>query len=144
MLAERTRAGGFADIARELALANLPESRRGDGALVGRLERMALRMGAAGFLCQLRAQASRPDSRPFLSDISVDTLVISGALDEVCPGELQRELAAGITGSRLITTEAAGHMSMLEAPSEVAEAIGAWLSSPRPALLPNWVLTTYA
>jgi len=131
MLAERTTAGGFPDIARELALANLPENRRGDGDLVDRLERMALRVGAAGFLRQLRAQVSRPDSRPFLSLLTVATVVVSGALDEVSPGELQRELAAGIPGSRLVTIDGAGHMSMLEAPVAVAEVMETWLSSRR-------------
>jgi predicted amidohydrolase/pimeloyl-ACP methyl ester carboxylesterase len=130
VLAERTSAGGFAAMARELALANLPENRRGDGALVDRLERMTLRVGASGFLRQLRAQASRPDSRPFLPAIAVATVVVSGALDEVSPGELQHELATGITGSRLVTIEGAGHMSMLEAPAAIAEVLETWLSSP--------------
>lgn len=129
MLAERTQAGGFAHIARELALANLPENRRGDAELVNRVERMALKVGAAGFLRQLRAQASRPDSRPFLSAITIATLVISGALDEVSPGELQQELAAGIPDSRLVTIETAGHMSVLEAPTAVAEVMQTWLAA---------------
>lgn len=131
-LAERTTAGGFPRIACELALANLPESRRGDSELVERLQRMALRIGASGFLRQLRAQTARPDSRPFLAAITVATLVVSGALDEVSPCELQQELAAGIAGSRLVTIAAAGHMSMLEAPAAVAEAMEIWLSLPRP------------
>jgi pimeloyl-ACP methyl ester carboxylesterase len=131
-LAERTMAGGFPRIARELALANLPEIRRGDSELVDRLQRMALGIGASGFLRQLRAQATRPDSRPGLAAITVATLVVSGALDQVSPCELQQELAAGIAGSRLVIIEAAGHMSMLEAPAALADAMKTWLSSPRP------------
>lgn len=131
-LQERTKAGDFAGVAQDLALANLPPARHGDRQLAERLERMALNVGAEGFLRQLRAQGSRPDSRPSLAGIAVATLVVSGALDEVCPGELQHELAAGIEGSRLVTIETAGHMSMLEAPAAVVGVMAAWLSSSKP------------
>jgi pimeloyl-ACP methyl ester carboxylesterase len=127
-LARRTDAGEFAAVAAELGLHTLPEARRADD-LVERNTAMADTVGPAGFLRQLQAQATRPDSRPHLAEVGVPTLVVSGALDHVCPPALQEELAAGIPGSRHVVLEAAGHMAPLETPHEVAQALRVWLTT---------------
>lgn len=126
-LTDRTRAGGFAGVADELGRQTLPESRREDE-LIARNVDMAETVGPEGLLRQLRAQATRPDSRPDLGTIGVPTLVVSGALDHVCPPALQEELAAGIPGARHVVLESAGHMAPLEAPHELAHALREWLT----------------
>ncbi len=127
-LDRRTQSGEFAVVAGELGRHTLPEQRR-ETDLVARNTGMADSVGAAGLLRQLAAQATRPDSRPHLGDIAVPTLVVSGALDHVCPPVLQEELAAGIPGARHIVLEDAGHMAPLETPHEVAAALRAWLTA---------------
>jgi len=118
--------GDFAKVAAELAEATLPAARRG-GALVGAGLAMADTVGVQGFLDQLAAQATRPDSRPSLATIAVPALVVIGANDEVCPPALQVELAQGIPDAVTIRLEGAGHMTPIEAPEAVAEALRAWL-----------------
>ena len=97
MLTGRTRTGEFAAVADELGRHTLPKSRR-EPDLVARNVAMADTVGVSGLLRQLQAQATRPDSRPHLAAVGVPTLVVSGALDHVCPPVLQEELAAGIPG----------------------------------------------
>ena len=123
----RAQAGEFDEVAAELGRGTLPEAHREDE-LVARNTAMADTVGADGFLRQLAAQATRPDSRPTLAGVGVPTLVVTGALDHVCPPALQQELAEGIPGARYVVIEDAGHMSPLESPHEVAEALRAWLA----------------
>jgi pimeloyl-ACP methyl ester carboxylesterase len=88
---------------------------------------MARRIGASAFLRQLAAQEARPDLRPMLSHVRVPTLVLSGSEDEVCPDNLQAEIAAGVSTAEHVTIGGAGHMTPLEAPSAVAEQMLEWL-----------------
>lgn len=125
-LRERVEAGEFLTAASEVAVTNLPEHRRGDAELVERCERMARSVGADGLLRQLAAQATRPDSLPFLADIAVPTLVLSGAVDQISPPALQQELAAGIDGAERVMVPGAGHMAPLEDPAAVAAHLAAW------------------
>jgi pimeloyl-ACP methyl ester carboxylesterase len=88
---------------------------------------MARAVGPRGLRRQLAAQASRPDSRPWLAAIAVPTLVLTGAKDAICPRELQEELVAGIPGARHAVVEGAGHMAPLEEPAAVAAELNTWL-----------------
>lgn len=124
----RSHDGGFATVAAELAVATLPVARR-SGELVRRGVEMAETGGVQGFLNQLAAQATRPDSRPSLATIDVPALVLIGADDEVCPPALQRELAHGIQDAVTVQLEGVGHMTPLEAPDAVADAFCAWLAT---------------
>jgi len=126
-MTKRTKAGAFREVAAELGRHTLPEASRSD-VLVARNTAMAEAVNADGFLRQLAAQAARPDSRPFLAAITLPTLVVTGALDHVCPPPLQEELAAGIPGARHVVLAEAGHMSPLESPHQVALALRSWLA----------------
>lgn len=124
-MARRTSEGEFGAVAGELATLTLPEGQR-HPPLLERNAAMPSTVGATGFLRQLSAQRSRPDSRPFLGDIAVPTVVVTGALDEVSPAHLQQELVSGIPHARHVVLDC-GHMSPLEAPEQVALVLGAWL-----------------
>jgi 2-keto-3-deoxy-L-rhamnonate aldolase RhmA/pimeloyl-ACP methyl ester carboxylesterase len=126
-LEQRTVAGDFAAFAHEFAVENLSPGRRSDGRLVERVESMALEVGPAAFRRQLAAQRSRPDLRPSLSRVSVPALVLTGGQDEISPRDVQAEVADGIHGSEHVTVEAAGHLTPLEAPDDVADHLLAWL-----------------
>ena len=125
---QRTEAGEFPGIVDELARATLAAPRRRDEALVARNAQMAATVGADGFLRQLAAQTTRPDSLPTAADIDVAVLVVAGELDEICPPGLQRELVEHCPRARLATVPGAGHMLPLEAPHELAVLMRSWLA----------------
>jgi predicted dienelactone hydrolase len=58
----------------------------------------------------------RPDSTPLLAQVSVPTLVITGAEDEMIPVEESRRIASGIRGAKLVIIPGAGHLANLEQP----------------------------
>lgn len=127
-LRARTLAGEFATVAEELAAATLPPRHRTPELLAQNLA-MAHVVGASGLLRQLAAQAVRPDSLPGLAGIAVPTTVVIGELDEVCPPDLQHEVASNIPGAVTQVITGAGHMSPLEAPEQVAQVLRTWLSA---------------
>ncbi|MEO7056921.1 MAG: alpha/beta fold hydrolase [Caldimonas sp.] len=111
----------------------LHPSRLGDAALVDLLEKMAAGIGREGFVRQQQAIMGRSDSRPTLAAIRCPTLVLCGREDLLTPLELHEEMATGIAGSRLVVLDGCGHMSALEKPAEVNEALRGWLARVVPA-----------
>jgi 2-keto-3-deoxy-L-rhamnonate aldolase RhmA/pimeloyl-ACP methyl ester carboxylesterase len=119
------RDGEFDAVVRDFATANTRAQ------LTERVEGMARAVGPRGLRRQLAAQASRPDSRPWLAAITVPTLVLTGTEDAICPRELQEELVAGIPRARHVVVEGAGHMAPLEDPAAVTAHLQHWLEGER-------------
>jgi 3-oxoadipate enol-lactonase len=71
----------------------------------------------------------RPDSTPLLAQVSVPTLVITGAEDEMIPVEESRRMAAAVRGAKLVIIPAAGHLANLEQPDAFNNALNAFLTS---------------
>lgn len=90
---------------------------------------MAEEVGAEAFLRQQQAIMARPDLRPGLSAIACPTLVLVGDGDAATPPALSQEIAAAIPGARLVVVPDCGHMSTLERPQAVAEALVDWMRS---------------
>jgi pimeloyl-ACP methyl ester carboxylesterase len=88
---------------------------------------MHLTVGAATFVRQQRAIMSRVDSRPSLAAIKCPTLVLVGDSDKVTPPEVADEMAKGIQGARFTVLERCGHLSALEQPEAVGDALLALL-----------------
>jgi pimeloyl-ACP methyl ester carboxylesterase len=88
---------------------------------------MAEETGPEAFLRQQQAIIGRPDSRPGLAAIACPTLVLVGEGDEATPPELAREIAAGIPASRLVIISDSGHLSTLEKPQAVTDALVDWM-----------------
>lgn len=62
--------------------------------------------------------------------INVPTLVISGSLDKVDPlDDVREKVVSRISNAQLKVLEGVGHLSPLEAPTELAAAIGAFLAN---------------
>ena len=88
---------------------------------------MAERVGPAVYCRHQEAIMARIDSRPGLGAIAVPTLVGVGELDTLTPPALAQEMAAAIPGAELVVFAGAAHMSAMEAPQAVADAMRAWL-----------------
>ena len=128
-LRARTEGGAFAEVVADQATTNVGDPGAGRPELVTRWIEIAGDVGGEGLLRQLSVQASRPDARTHVGDIAVPTLVLSGSADTVCPPEIQAELAAAIPGAVHVTIVGAGHMSPLDHPAAVADALRDWLES---------------
>lgn len=117
------RQGRLDEIADQLFPRLVHTLRRNDEALRALVRQMAREVGPDSFVRQQTAIIGRPDSRPTLGAIRCPTLVIVGDGDLLTPPERAEEIAAGIAGARLVTVPSAGHLSTLEQPQAVTEAL---------------------
>jgi pimeloyl-ACP methyl ester carboxylesterase len=122
------RSGRYAEVPDIAFPVYVHRDRHGDAALKRVVRTMAEDTGAQAFLRQQQAIISRPDSRPGLGAISCPTLVLVGDGDEATPPELAREIAAGVPGSRLVLIPRCGHLSTLEQPEAVTQALVEWMA----------------
>jgi pimeloyl-ACP methyl ester carboxylesterase len=92
-------------------------------ALVDFLERM-IRATPVGVIADFFV-ALRDHDKEAVQDVlgRVPVVVLAGERDRIVPPELTERLAAEIPGARLVRLPGAGHMVILERPSEVNEAI---------------------
>jgi pimeloyl-ACP methyl ester carboxylesterase len=128
-LIQLARQGRFADITDDQFPLLVHRKRHGDQALKAIVRTMNQETGAEAYIRQQEAIISRPDSRPGLGAIRCPTLVLVGDDDRLTPPDLAREMAAGIRGSRLVVVEESGHLSTLEQPQVVTDALVDWMKS---------------
>ncbi len=121
--------GRFAEITENQFPLLVHRRRHGDAALKATVRRMNEETGADAYLRQQQAIMSRPDSRPGLAAIACPTLVLVGDDDQLTPPALAHEMAAGIRGSRLVVIADSGHLSTVEQPQAVTEALLDWMRS---------------
>jgi pimeloyl-ACP methyl ester carboxylesterase len=119
---------GKSSLVSRLGLPNLLAPANLDGPVAAAVHEMTIRVEADVYLRQQEAIMSRPDSRPFLGDIAVPTLVGVGAEDKLIPPALSEEMAAAIPNAELVIFANAGHIPTLEAPAAVASAMRTWLA----------------
>lgn len=98
-----------------------------DPALVNRYLQMVTQGGAQQLIRQNRAVMARPDLRGELHRIHCPTLVVVGDADQLTTADHAREIAQGITGSRLETVAGAGHMLTMEQPARLHALLLHWL-----------------
>jgi pimeloyl-ACP methyl ester carboxylesterase len=101
--------------------------RRGHPDIVEINLRMARAVGLEGYERQLGIAISRPDSRPFLDSIDVPTLVLVGDCDPLTPPDLSQEIVSAIRGAELGIVSDCGHLSPIEQPEQVSEALARWI-----------------
>jgi pimeloyl-ACP methyl ester carboxylesterase len=90
---------------------------------------MADETGAEAFVREQTAIIGRADSRADLAAIACPTLVVVGAGDNLIPPQRSAEIADAIPGARLVTVAECGHLSTLERPAQVTEALMEWLQA---------------
>jgi pimeloyl-ACP methyl ester carboxylesterase len=127
VLMAKAKAGGYAEIPELAFPLYVHRKRHDDAALKSIVRAMAEETGLDGYLRQQQAILGRPDSRPGLAAIACKTMVLVGEGDEATPPELTREIASGIAGSRLVVIPGSGHLSTLEEPNAVNQALAEWM-----------------
>jgi pimeloyl-ACP methyl ester carboxylesterase len=88
---------------------------------------MGLRLGPDIFVAQSLALLDRPDSTATLPTIRCPVLVLCGAEDGLCPVSRHREMADALPDADLVVLDHCGHLSTLEQPAAVNQALEAWL-----------------
>jgi pimeloyl-ACP methyl ester carboxylesterase len=100
-----------------------------DDRLTAIVRQMIAETGPEAFVRQQQAIMSRPDSRPLLAWIRCPTLVVVGDADVATPPELNKEIADGIPGAKIVTIQDSGHLTTIEQPDAVNAALTEWLSA---------------
>ncbi|WP_404378595.1 alpha/beta fold hydrolase [Caenispirillum salinarum] len=125
---ERAESGDFDIVCDEMWPMLVAPGRTGDEALKARVAAMAARVGVVGFLKQQEAIINRPDGRGDLSNVTVPALVLCGAEDQMTPPKVHQEMFDKLPDAQYVEIEGCGHLSTLEAPEKVNEAMRAWLA----------------
>lgn len=133
-MAALTERGRFDQVVGELA--GLMSARRDEEHIRSLIDDMARAVGPRSFLKQNAAQDTRSDNRTTLAALEVPALVLCGERDAVCPVSTHEEMAELIPGAGLSVVEGAGHLSTIDRPRQVTEALLEWtnkIQSPVPA-----------
>lgn len=129
-LAAVARREGVASVGERLLPKLLGRTTRADRpAVVEAARAMVWRSSVDGVVGALEAMRDRPDSTPGLARISVPTLVVGGAEDELTPPTVMRSMAERIPGARYVEIEAAGHLAALERPEAVITVMTEFLNA---------------
>ena len=93
------------------------------------IRRLIKQQSPAAIRGAIQRMMHRPDSTPLLAQVSVATLVITGAEDEMIPVEESRRMASAIRGARLVIIPGAGHLANLEQPEAFNAALNGFLTA---------------
>jgi pimeloyl-ACP methyl ester carboxylesterase len=126
-LLEMARRKGMLAMAKDWARGMVHPMRLADAALMGSIHAMIASAGVDRFEAQIHALLARPDRTGLLQALRVPTLVLCGREDSWSPLARHEAMAHLIAGSRLFSVPDCGHMSTMERPESVTEALLAWL-----------------
>ncbi len=101
----------------------LAQRSRGNQALLDRIVAMGLELGPAVFRRQSLALRDRQSYLDTLSTIRCPSLVLCGREDSLCPVDLHVDMAARIRGADLVALTDCGHLSTMEQPAAVTQAL---------------------
>lgn len=90
---------------------------------------MAETIGIEGFVNEVKAQLARPDATPDLPNITCPTLVLTGREDTIVPLFAHEAMHEKLPNSHLVVIEHCGHLSTMEQPQRVTDALRDWLTS---------------
>jgi len=130
---EESKRGELVDLARSQGMAAMaarwlpPMLHPDHSALLQPLTEMVIRSTPETFANQQRALLDRPDARTVLPLIQCPTLVLCGRQDTWSPVSQHEEIAAAIPQAKLVIVDDCGHMSPVEQPAAVTNALREWL-----------------
>src|SRR5213593_3985541 len=97
-------------------------------AIVREVTTMIARQPVYGMVVTLGALRDRADSTPLLGQIRIPILVVAGDDDQITPAEGMEEMARAIPGAQFTVIPGSGHLSPLEQPQAVNDAVNAFLA----------------
>jgi pimeloyl-ACP methyl ester carboxylesterase len=127
-LLDLARSSGMRAMASEWMRPMVHSERLNDSKLVEAIVEMAARHTPEDLAAQIDALLERPDAEALLRSIRIPTLVACGRNDAWSPLQQHREIARLVARSRLVVFDDCGHMSPMERPDAVAEALLEWLA----------------
>jgi pimeloyl-ACP methyl ester carboxylesterase len=97
--------------------------------VVAEVRRVVEATSPAAIACAQRGMASRPDMTALLPSIRVPALVLVGQEDAISPPAEMRAIADAIPNARFVEIPDAGHMTVMENPETVNEALRSFLET---------------
>ncbi len=126
-LVEKARRQGMRAMGWEWLQGMVYPSRLSDAVLVNAILDMIARKTPELYAAQTKALIGRPDATVLLGKIRCPTLVLCGREDLWSPPHRHEEICNMIPGSSLAVVPYCGHMSTMEQPAAVSEALRAFL-----------------
>ena len=118
-----SKIGKFKGVTPRLLPRLLSEPAQKDEMLTSRVMQMAADIGQMNFVSQQMAIMERIDQRPNLAQITVPSLVLCGDADLLTPPFQSEETASLLLDVELKILKGIGHLSAMEAPEDVNEAL---------------------
>jgi len=122
-----TAPGKFHGFGEHLLATYLDPANHANEAVVARIRAMTERLGPEVFVRQNRVP--RADGEAVLRPFDCPTLILCGENDALTPRADHEEMARIAPDARLVVLPGCGHMTPLEAPAAVTEALCGWLSA---------------
>ena len=97
--------------------------------LFGEILDMVGRKSPAIFEAQIQALLTRPDAATVLDGVRCPTLIMCGRQDTWSPLARHEVMHTRLPGSRLVVVEEAGHMTTMEQPEAVTQAMAEWMEA---------------
>lgn len=129
------RPGDFLGISHAILKSYIDASRLNDRDLTGRIVAMTQRLGREVFIRQ--NSLDRQDGEAALKSLQVPLLILCGETDQITPVAGHRAMAEAIGGAPLVVIPRAGHMTPMEAPEAVNEALRTWLTASSTRNIPD-------
>lgn len=127
---DRAHEGGLRELIMEELKPNyLANANKKNQSLLDCIFSMAQDLGPTVFENQSIALRDRQDSCSTLPTIDCPTLVLCGTEDQLCPPAYHHYIADEIPTAQLVVLEQCGHLSAIEQPQRVTQAMRAWLSN---------------
>jgi pimeloyl-ACP methyl ester carboxylesterase len=93
-----------------------------------RIEKIIRATNYRGAASTLRGMALRDSAEDIAPDLDLPVLVVAGGKDPLMSVDMAGQTASAFLQSKLIVCESSGHLSMVDEPDCVTEALRAWLS----------------
>ena len=100
------------------------------GEVMALLRDMAMGLGEGAFLRQSRAMQRRPDQQKTMRRIKIPALIMAGEADTLIPVRRQEFTAGLMPYGKMCVIAGAGHVTSLEQPDLVSDAIEAFMNGP--------------
>jgi pimeloyl-ACP methyl ester carboxylesterase len=126
-LVEKGRRQGMRAMGWEWMQGMVYPSRLSDAVLVNAILDMIASKTPDLYAAQTRALINRPEATSLLPKLRCPTLVLCGQEDVWSPPKRHEEMSALIPGSTLTVVPYCGHMSTMEQPTAVSDALRTWL-----------------